>query len=199
MRDSLALLLPLLVAELVPDSAAFLPKLQQLRWNGESALRAMRDSVDHMDEHHEVVIVGGGTGGLFAAKQLIEKGIEDVVALEARAFVGGRVQTRRDDDGNPILNNFAWRVGDTNTMIMDLCEELDIELVKQTTVSSIGSKSEKEQQTKMNTAAKRPPLSDFASSALTSAKNADQQDRATGYAEKSSQVSLCSSELSVTN
>jgi monoamine oxidase len=54
-----------------------------------------------MNEHHEVVVVGGGCAGLAAAAVLAGRGV-DVVMLEARDRLGGRVWTRRDDEGPSI-------------------------------------------------------------------------------------------------
>jgi phytoene dehydrogenase-like protein len=69
---------------------------------------------------YEVVVVGGGVGGLFTANRLIQAGTKDVVVLEGRAFVVGLVSTTHDADDNPLFNNFAWSVGEENTMMQDL-------------------------------------------------------------------------------
>jgi len=89
-------------------------------------------------EHHEIVVCGGGTAGLFAANKLKAAGVEDVAVLEARPFVGGRIQTTRDDDENPLFNNFAWRVSEVNHMMIDLCNDLGIELIPQYTPKVCG-------------------------------------------------------------
>ena len=59
--------------------------------------------------HHDVVVVGGGMGGLYTAHQLLNKyGINDVVVLEARRWVGGRlITTLNEDDKKPKFNDFA--------------------------------------------------------------------------------------------
>jgi hypothetical protein len=162
-----------------------------------SAAASNNHDHNHIDEHHEVLIIGGGTGGLFAAKELIsEKGIDDVVVLESRGAIGGRVKTTRDEDDNPMFNDFAWRIGETNTMMMDLCQQLNVGLVEQTTPSAQAeseqqSEGEKEKaadsKRKINVK-NRPPLSDFAAAGLESADDADRQDRASGYAGRTSQV-----------
>jgi len=158
-------------------------------------------------EHHEVIIVGGGTAGLFTAKRLQQAGIQDVIVLEARPFVGGRVQTTRDDDDSVLFNDFAWRVGEKNAKMIALAKELDIELIPQTTpecqsaeckhgvLSDMGCDKDAKQEIKMDVQKGRAPLSDFAAASLKSATAADQQDRESGYAGKTSQVSAGMMEL----
>jgi monoamine oxidase len=146
----------------------------------------------------EVVVVGGGVGGLFTANRLIKAGIKDVVVLEGRGGVGGRVSTTRDEDDNPLFNNFAWRVGQENTMMHDLAQELGIKLIKQTTPPQ-GTKQSKHgvlssmdcepTECPQETPPNRGPLSDFAAASLTSASNADLQDRESGYAGRTSEIS----------
>lgn len=51
-----------------------------------------------MSERHDVVVVGAGLAGLRCAVDLAEAGV-DVVVLEARQRVGGRVYSHRFDDG----------------------------------------------------------------------------------------------------
>ena len=84
-------------------------------------------------EHHEVIVCGGGTAGLYVANKLKASGVDDVAVLEARPSVGGRIQTTRDEDGNPMFNNFAWRVSEVNIMMIDLCKDLGIKLIPQFT------------------------------------------------------------------
>jgi Flavin containing amine oxidoreductase/Cytochrome b5-like Heme/Steroid binding domain len=156
--------------------------------------------------HHEVVIVGGGTAGLYCARRLIERGVRDVVVLESRPVVGGRVSTTRDPaDGQPLFNNFAWRISETNPMMLQLCRDLDIELIHQTTpppegpaqdhgqckhgVSSSSSPSSTDVPLPaIPAAANRPPLSDFAAASLRSTDYADRQDRESGYAGRTGQI-----------
>lgn len=151
--------------------------------------------------HHEIIVCGGGTAGLSVANQLKGKGIEDVVVLEARPFVGGRIQTTRDEDDSPLFNDFAWRVSEVNPMMIALCKDLGINLIPQFTpkpsdpsqelgqckhgpLSSLDCEVRKEAEINPN----RPPLSDFAKTSLQSASAADNQDRETGYAGRSAQV-----------
>jgi phytoene dehydrogenase-like protein len=49
-----------------------------------------------MTSHHDVVVVGAGLAGLATARRLTGRGL-DVVVLEAREQVGGRVRTDRID------------------------------------------------------------------------------------------------------
>jgi monoamine oxidase len=129
-----------------------------------------------------------------------------VVVLESRGAPGGRVSTTRGDDGEPLFNNFAWRVSETNAKMIALAKELNIKLVPQYTppaedeekghgdcrhgvLSSMGCQSGKVQRDVL--VPNRAPLSDFAAAALEdSAGAADRQDRESGYAGRTSQVRL---------
>eukprot|EP00039_Didymoeca_costata_P021339 m.344245 g.344245 ORF g.344245 m.344245 type:complete len:550 (-) comp24064_c0_seq1:77-1726(-) len=161
-------------------------------------------------EHHEVVIVGGGIGGLYTAKKLISAGVKDVVVLEGRGSVGGRVKTTKNKEGEVLYNDFAWRVGETNTMMHALAKELGLELREQTTppsadpkghgqckhglMSSFIHKHRKHKQKNHKEIPQpeikpnRPPLSEFAKHALVSTAEADQQDRESGYAGRTAQI-----------
>lgn len=47
----------------------------------------------------EVTIIGGGLSGIMAAKTLMDKGITDIIIIEKSRSVGGRLATRRIQDG----------------------------------------------------------------------------------------------------
>jgi monoamine oxidase len=143
-------------------------------------------------EHHEVIIVGGGTGGLFTARKLLASGtIQDVVVLESRGSVGGRVITTRDGDGNPLFNNFAWRISEENTMMLELSKELGLNLIPQTTPPARDRHEEghgkcrhgpyscdRKEEVQREVPKNRAPLSDFAKAGLAvSAAEADFQVR----------------------
>ena len=170
--------------------------------------------IDKMAETHEIVVVGGGTAGLRVANKLIADGIKDVVVLESRSWVGGRVTTTRDPDGKAMFNNFAWRVGDVsvNPKMHAICEELGINLIQQVTpppedkenghgkskhgvLSSLrhmktckGKEVPKEPPEPRTVPPNRAPLSDFATASIGSTTDADLQDRESGYAGRTSQI-----------
>lgn len=167
-------------------------------------------------EFHEVIVVGGGTAGLRVASKLFKSGINDVKIFEGRPFVGGRITTTRDSDGNPMFNDFAWRVAETsvNPKMHELCEELGVTLIPQTTPAPNPSETVKKTGcNKKNkhgifarlftsdcadveekvavprpTPLKRAPMSDFATASLSSTKEADLQDRESGYAGRTAQI-----------
>lgn len=156
-------------------------------------------------EKHEVIIVGGGVAGLYTAYKLLQKGdVTDIIVLEGRGGVGGRITTTRDKDGNPLFNNFGWRVGDVNTEMIALAKELDITLVPQVTPPEhkvaedtgqfkhgTGSRVCKRTSTKRESyqvPPDRAPLSDFATACLIGTNQADKQDRESGYAGRTAQI-----------
>ncbi|MGM0866033.1 MAG: NAD(P)/FAD-dependent oxidoreductase [Bacillota bacterium] len=47
----------------------------------------------------EVIIIGGGLSGIMAAKTLMDSGITDIIVIEKSRSVGGRLATRRIQDG----------------------------------------------------------------------------------------------------
>lgn len=150
--------------------------------------------------HYEVVIVGGGMGGLYTAHQLLHKyhfTNDEVTVLEARRGVGGRLVTSHHETSSngkgpePKFNDFAWRIGETNTMMLQIAKDLGVELVEQFTPPP--DPSEVTLNRNWDTtprASHKPPLSKFSAAALESTSLADQQDRESGYAGRTAQISF---------
>ena len=69
-------------------------------------------------------IIGGGFSGLMAASELEAKDVK-IVVVEARSRFGGRTFTE-----NNIDLGGQW-VGPGQTMLLDLCNKFDLELVDQ--------------------------------------------------------------------
>jgi len=156
------------------------------------------DATVRLADHHEVVIIGGGIGGLHTAFRLIEGGKKDVKIYEGRGGLGGRVTTTRDKDGKALFNNFAWRVGETNTNMIALCKEIGVKLIEQFTPEHTKHKGAQcdggcDESSKIETHKPpdgRAPLSAYATHCLKSTQLADKQDRESGYAGRTAQVSF---------
>jgi glycine/D-amino acid oxidase-like deaminating enzyme len=141
-------------------------------------------------EHHEVVIVVGGVGGLYTAYKLVQSGVTDILVMEGRGAVGGRISTTRDADGHVLFNNFGWRVGQVNTQMIALAKELGIALIPQVTPPEDNAVEGQGQcrhgpggrVCRVTAAARdtyvvpphRAPLSDFATACRVGAQQADQ-------------------------
>ena len=74
---------------------------------------------------HETIVIGAGLAGLSAARRLVEDG-HDVVVLEARDRVGGRIEHGRVDDGVTVELGGQW-IGPTQDHIRGLVDELGLE------------------------------------------------------------------------
>src|ERR671911_2042803 len=78
---------------------------------------------------------GAGLAGLTAARELMKKGVKDVVVLEARNRVGGRTWTRRlsgvdYDVGGQWLKPEASQFGWAQERITALAKEVGVEIFK---------------------------------------------------------------------
>eukprot|EP00038_Savillea_parva_P006238 m.162470 g.162470 ORF g.162470 m.162470 type:complete len:518 (+) comp12195_c0_seq1:62-1615(+) len=147
---------------------------------------------------HEIVVIGGGVSGLYTALRLVEAGKKDVVVYESRGFLGGRVQTKKNDDDEPLFNDFAWRVGETNERMLALAKELGIELKAQYTPEaghargshSCTPKGAVSDPPERKVPDGRAPLSTFAGHSLVSTADADRVDRESGYAGRTAQIAF---------
>jgi len=80
-----------------------------------------------MSQRARVAVVGGGVAGLAAAHRLVERGVREVVLLEAGDRLGGSIATERRDGftieagADSFLTEKPWAV--------DLCERLGVPLV----------------------------------------------------------------------
>ncbi|MEU9500966.1 NAD(P)/FAD-dependent oxidoreductase [Streptomyces sp. NPDC048196] len=77
--------------------------------------------------HHDVIVLGAGLAGLAAARDLAGAGT-DVLVLEARDRVGGRVEQTRTPDGRTVQLG-GEVVGQGHTAYLRLAEELGLALV----------------------------------------------------------------------
>ncbi|MER5386602.1 FAD-dependent oxidoreductase [Streptomyces sp. NPDC002688] len=77
--------------------------------------------------HHDVIVLGAGLAGLAAARDLAAAGT-DVLVLEARDRVGGRVEQARLPDGRTVQLG-GEVVGRAHTAYRDLAAELGLKLV----------------------------------------------------------------------
>ncbi|MFC9238634.1 flavin monoamine oxidase family protein [Streptomyces decoyicus] len=77
----------------------------------------------------DVCVVGAGFAGLAAARRLVQCGLE-VVVVEARDRVGGRVWNRTLPDGTVVSAGGTW-LGKGQDRMFQLCQELGLEVYPQ--------------------------------------------------------------------
>ena len=77
----------------------------------------------------DVIVIGAGVSGLFAAKELTRRGYR-VLVLEARDRVGGRTYTHRTSSGQAIDLGGQW-VGTPQKRVMGLIPSLGLSLFPQ--------------------------------------------------------------------
>ncbi len=83
-------------------------------------------SPDSPQRDQSVAIVGAGVAGLAAATELHATGLDDVVVLEARDRIGGRVWTDTIGDGFPIDLGASWIQGTDGNPITAIARENNI-------------------------------------------------------------------------
>lgn len=76
-----------------------------------------------------IIIVGAGLSGLLTAYRLKEKGIAFKI-LEARARIGGRINTLFGDDNTTVEMGATW-FGDQHQQVLSLLKELEIPYFEQ--------------------------------------------------------------------
>jgi monoamine oxidase len=81
-----------------------------------------------MTDLHDVIVIGAGYAGLTATRNLLQAD-KNVLLLEARDRVGGRVYTKTFADGSYIDLGGAW-VGPTQDRIYALAREFDVSTFK---------------------------------------------------------------------
>ncbi|HVK97373.1 MAG TPA: NAD(P)/FAD-dependent oxidoreductase, partial [Flavisolibacter sp.] len=74
-----------------------------------------------------VIIIGAGFAGLAAANYLRKRKV-NVIVLEARARIGGRVHSFQVPDENLVIELGAEWVGKSHERIISLCDEFGLEL-----------------------------------------------------------------------
>lgn len=73
---------------------------------------------------HEVIVVGAGLAGLRCATDLVDRGV-DVVVLESRARVGGRVWSHSFDDGQTCERGAEF-IDASHTAVLELAAHLGL-------------------------------------------------------------------------
>jgi len=82
-----------------------------------------------MADMNDVIIVGAGLTGLTLAKHLVELG-RDVVVLEARDRIGGRIHTYSTSDGAPVEMGATWFFPFFNNLF-SMMKKNNLELMEQ--------------------------------------------------------------------
>ncbi len=79
----------------------------------------------------DVVVIGGGLGGLCSAHELRKRGYNVVAILEAQARTGGRVLTLREGfKNNQYAEAGATRIADTHNFTLGYAKEFNLPLVE---------------------------------------------------------------------
>lgn len=70
-----------------------------------------------MNQIKKVIVIGAGASGIAAATRLFERGIKNILVLEAENRIGGRVHTVDLPDGNSVRVVLLQNA--TNVICMD--------------------------------------------------------------------------------
>jgi len=81
-----------------------------------SGLRAAGDIADVAEPGERIAVIGAGMAGLTAARELADQGFE-VVVIEARDRIGGRVQSIVDDAFGTPVELGSWLVSDDDGIV----------------------------------------------------------------------------------
>lgn len=82
-----------------------------------------------MENHHKILIIGGGLTGLTIAYLLQKNNIKATV-LEARDRLGGRIHTFKNKEGTTVELGATW-LGQKHFTLHKLLAELNLEVVEQ--------------------------------------------------------------------
>ena len=86
---------------------------------------SIKNLASAMEDTHDCIVVGAGYAGLSAAKTLSEQG-RDILVLEARDRVGGRVWTKESPDGMYEDRGGSFLGGDHQPRMYSLAREFGI-------------------------------------------------------------------------
>merc|ERR1712107_842701 len=78
----------------------------------------------------DVIIIGAGLTGLSLANNLVEEEGMDVLVLEARDRIGGRIHTFTTKDGAPVEMGATWFFPSFNNLF-SMMKKIDLELMEQ--------------------------------------------------------------------
>lgn len=92
----------------------------------ESGVRVADEVAAALDVSSSVVVVGAGVAGLAAARSLAERGFRDVVVVEARDRIGGRVHTV-DHEGVRLERGANWIHGDVGNPLTVLADRVGLQ------------------------------------------------------------------------
>lgn len=88
-----------------------------------------------MNEHHNIIIIGGGLCGLYTAWQL-QQSNQDVIVLEARQQTGGRILSLTHNAGRYDMGP-AWVWPQLQPRLQNLLTQLDITVFNQYTTGDM--------------------------------------------------------------